>query len=378
MRHLDGGKRAKVKEPQLHTSKRLLSQKLKISRLFHWRMSDALIRSVAKPLAIAGIALALPITLARLPFATAVGIILAGLLILAIIGGYLLGWDWIGVNERRYTKQENEEVRPGKTLWDWLQLLIIPAVLAGAALLFEQAQSTREQRIADERAQREQRIADERAQAEVLATYLDRMSELLLDKQLAQSAIGSSVREVARARTLTSLRLLGGERKGALLQFLYDSRLIGVSLAHRPEGESQPKVVSLIGADLNGASLSGARLVGADLIAVNLMGADLRDADLYDATLWAADLRGADLRGADLHDAIFRYADLRDADLRDADLHDATLWGADLRGADLRDTDLQDANLRYADLRDAKVTDDQLATASILSGATMPDGSQHK
>ena len=37
-------------------------------------------------------------------------------LIVGIIGGYLFHWSWTGVTN--------------KTLWDWLQLLIIPAVLA--------------------------------------------------------------------------------------------------------------------------------------------------------------------------------------------------------------------------------------------------------
>ncbi len=39
----------------------------------------------------------------------------------------------------------------GKTLWDWLQLLIIPLVLAVIALLFNRATTRTEQKIAAER-----------------------------------------------------------------------------------------------------------------------------------------------------------------------------------------------------------------------------------
>ena len=39
---------------------------------------------------------------------------------------------WIGFGESKV----NKDVRPAKTLWDWLKLLIIPAVLAIGGYLF--------------------------------------------------------------------------------------------------------------------------------------------------------------------------------------------------------------------------------------------------
>jgi hypothetical protein len=41
-----------------------------------------------------------------------------------------------------------EQYQPGKSLWDWLQLLIIPLVLAAGALLFNRATTRTEQKIA--------------------------------------------------------------------------------------------------------------------------------------------------------------------------------------------------------------------------------------
>ena len=34
------------------------------------------------------------------------------------------------LTERRWTKKPDEEVQPSKTVWDFLQLLIVPAMLA--------------------------------------------------------------------------------------------------------------------------------------------------------------------------------------------------------------------------------------------------------
>ena len=95
-----------------------------------------------------------------------------------------------------------------KTLWDWMQLLIVPALLAGFAYWFT-GQRERLARDIEESRAREARLQD----------YFDRMTELMLDKGLCSSEPRPEVRVIARARTLTVLRRLDGERKGALLRF---------------------------------------------------------------------------------------------------------------------------------------------------------------
>ena len=120
---------------------------------------------------------------------------------------------------------------------------------------------------------------------------------------------------MAAALTLAALRSLSGPRKGVLVRFLSDSKLISTGYS-----------------------------------AVPLSLADLSDVDLAGADLSQTDLSRANLRGADL----------AEANLRNADLTGAVLYGADLRGADLTQT---------------VVDDRQLAESLSMEGATMPDGS---
>ena len=218
----------------------------------------------------------------------------------------------------------------GKTLWDWMRLLMLPIVLAGAAFWISSTQRGIELEI-----------EKDRQQEAVLREYMDGVTELLLDNGLRTSEEGAPVRAVARARTLTVVRELDGKRKGLLLRFLSQLDLI--------RGEA---LVSLGEADLRGA--------------------DLRDADLRLADLSFADLRDADLSGADLI-----FADLFGADLSGASLSGASMIGADLFNADLSGADLSGANLSDANLSRAEVTEEQLASATSLKGAIMPDGTQH-
>ena len=104
-------------------------------------------------------------------------------------------------------------------MWDWLQLLIIPSVLAAAALLFN-AQST----------QTQLEITTDNRREAALQAYIDKMSELLLDGKLRTSALRSEIRSVARIRTRSTLRQLDSTRKGQVLQFLQESQINGANL----------------------------------------------------------------------------------------------------------------------------------------------------
>lgn len=161
--------------------------------------------------------------------------ILAGMaLLIAVIGGYALGWEWTGF--------------AGQTLWAWLELLVIPAVLALGGYLFTRSENRKAQEIADQRARDDRDIADQRKQDDMLQAYLDQMGQLLLDQDrpLRRSEEDDEVRTLARARTLTALARLDAEHNRSLLHFLRDSTLIG---------ERERSIISFSGTDLRGADL---------------------------------------------------------------------------------------------------------------------------
>lgn len=192
--------------------------------------------------------------------------LLGMLLIIAIllIGGYLLNWKWTGFSNR--------------DLWDWWQLLIWPVTVAIVGFVFNMKQTETSLKVSERQHQTDLHIAEEHQQEEALQTYLDHLSELLLEKNLGTSPPGSSVCELARARTLTTLSQVGGTRKSLVLQFLHESHLI--------EGDSP--VVDLRGADLSTADLQGTDLREACLSGTNLTGANLLGANLSGARLTGA------------------------------------------------------------------------------------------
>jgi uncharacterized protein YjbI with pentapeptide repeats len=273
-----------------------------------------------------------------------------------------------------------------KTLWDLLQLLIVPLALAGIGFWFTMQQDERQHQIEVRRAQEAQKIENERAQDAALQAYLDQLSQLMLDGDLLRGSDGGSeeVRTLARARTRTVLARLNSRRKGSVVQFLYEASLI----------EKEHPVVSLsdVGlrdADLSKLDLSEANLSDADLSGADLSGATLNDADLSDAELNRAKMSDVNMSGAKMSRARLGYAkmsgaklpfaDLDDAYLSGAKMSDADLSDANLREATLADTDLSDADLSEANLRDAiGVTEERLEKqTSNLEGATMPEGNIH-
>jgi uncharacterized protein YjbI with pentapeptide repeats len=282
-----------------------------------------------------------------------------------IIVGY--SFDWSGFNGYTQvstihtlsgptagTVTRTEVYQPGKTLWDWLQLLIVPVMLAIGLFWLNQLQKGREERTTEERAKVEREIASDNQREAALKEYIDKMSELLLHENLRKSEPEDEVRKIARVRTLTVLPRLDRRRKGSVLQFLHESGLIDK-----------------------------------DKCIIDLSGADLRDTDLRDADLGGASLNKANLCGAILNDTILINTDLNEANLSRASLVSAALsmanlYRADMSNADLRDAALEEVNLYAAKLEEANLTEaiditvEKLENeAKSLKGATMPDGSIH-
>src|SRR6476469_2809256 len=105
--------------------------------------------------------------------------------------------EWTGVGERRWKKAPDEEVQPGKTLWDWLQLLIVPAILIGVTFAWSATQTRSDNKREDRRIAAD-RVAAEKARRDAtLQAYLDQMSGLMLNKNLLKSKFDDPVRAVA-------------------------------------------------------------------------------------------------------------------------------------------------------------------------------------
>lgn len=214
-----------------------------------------------------------------------------------------------------------------KRLWDVLQLLIIPTALAFGAFYLQ-----------DTLKQRDLQIADDRTKQETLNRYFDQISTLLFERKLRSAKSGDEARIVARARTLSALRELDGKRKGQLIRFLSEARLIRrkpITLVKDRLSQDVirlPSTVDLTSADLSQADLSGADLSEADLVGVNLREADMRNAGLRKASL-KADLTGADLSGSDLEKANLVGARLNGANLSGVYMSETNFYSADLRGA---------------------------------------------
>jgi uncharacterized protein YjbI with pentapeptide repeats len=292
----------------------------------------------------------------------------------------------VGLFIRRLWRQIGFE---DKTLWDWLQLgagVAVPVVLFFAG----QAIQERSQTIADANRRQEIRIAGDERNQEILSTYLEDVTKLLLNENLRHSEDNSEVQVVARIKTLNAVRRLDGdgESKGQLLKFLYEADLIGkcqikdqikcgnrrVAILHlndaRLDQASVPSTALFPGIDLNDARLSKATLAGIDLTNAQLQRANLQEANLdsavlSDANLASASLTDAHLLGAKMYRSILESARLENADLSNAVLINAKLSGAVLKGAKLDHANLQNADLASADLRNVSLDGASLQSADL-------------
>jgi uncharacterized protein YjbI with pentapeptide repeats len=274
--------------------------------------------------------------------------IITGMVAISIWADWFPEWTGVSAYESQTTERTGSSATTqttivrGKTLWDLMELLIVPVVLASIAIWFNKRMR-----------EAEQKATEERLREEALQTYFDRMSELSLDHNLYKADKNSDVRFIARARTLNIFQRLDGHRKGMVLSFLYSLDLIRCKMGDNWQIKTYP-TIGLTGADLSGISVPGGALTA--------------------ATLKNVYLENVHLPGANLHDVDLSEAVLAVSWLVDADLRNAKLCGANLKIAILVGVSFDGADLSGANLKNAVVTPEQLGKAKSLEGCVMPSG----
>jgi hypothetical protein len=237
----------------------------------------------------------------------------------------------------------------GKTVWDWLSLLLIPLLIGTIFVTNRQtdaqnALSAQLHQSDQAQHQHDAKLAQEARWDDLLRQYRDSIDNLLFYNGLRHAHPGDDVSEIAHARTLDILGAVDPSRRGLVINYLSNLGLIQGGFWDK--GQWHPAKVNV--------SLSEANLKGADLAGANLEGVDLHFADLEEAHLSNAALNGADLGWTHLSNATLNEADLR--------------WIA------LDEADLSSAVLNQANLKWARLTPYQLHSVSSLSGSILPNG----
>ena len=271
--------------------------------------------------------------------------------------------------EGEIEKVTTKEILPQRTVWDWLSLVGIPLaggiVIAGVGYFFNKKQREREEAV--------ERL---NAQDTALQSYLDQMSDLLVNQHLRSLPPSSDIHKLGEARTLAALLGLDSNHKRRPLKLVYDLGLITIKdplfelenagLDHADLSELSLREASVRRADLRGATLHGANLKGSDLSDADLRGANLVNADLSEADLSRTNFLPYDERNPaklsihnlkdhalpsqkELRLAKAKYyltgighrTHIRVVDLTPADLTHTKLEGATLTNAILGNTDLR-------------------------------------
>ena len=156
-----------------------------------------------------------------------VSILLFLAILMLIHQGYSLTWTGFG----DFIAANGETVR-GKTLWDWMQLFLIPIFLSVVVFFLNHSERMSEREAL---ADRERKVA--------FQAYLDRMTDLLLKEKLRVTK-KMEVRDVARIRSITVLEGLDTNQKRIVLLFFTEAGLI-----------TQKPIIDLSEANLNRVDL---------------------------------------------------------------------------------------------------------------------------
>lgn len=218
-----------------------------------------------------------------------------------------------------------------KNLWDWMQLLILPLLVAAGGLLLDRQIDQREEDRAKIRSDQETL----KLYYDQMKTYTERINPLLLrlsqikdiekgkkfqDKELddiEESLIKVKPDlETIKSLTLTVLDELDSEHKSQIIRYLYNIGVIRLEIPRkitnsndkscsRTSRQGQDNYLYESAIQLDGVDLSGIDFINKKIKFVNFCGVSLKRAKFINSDLSYANINQADLSEANLDGAIF-------------------------------------------------------------------------
>jgi uncharacterized protein YjbI with pentapeptide repeats len=217
--------------------------------------------------------------------------------------------SWTGFGESVKSDKLNE----AKSLWDWLDLLIIPAAIALIGWLFSEIEKSKNNK-------RE----EERSQNEIVESFLQTMTNLIIEHGLHDN-LNQQLLSIVRARINIAVNNLNGARRGQILQFLYESELI----------DFNPKI-KLLGINFQNALLDEIVLGQSEIKGAYFNNASIKNANLKGGNFTGCDFSRANFSNSLLENTDFSYSILSKASLKYIDLTTVNFEGAILNGANLK------------------------------------------
>jgi len=216
--------------------------------------------------------------------------------------------EWMGFAPYDATKNGPEP----KKLWDWLDLLIVPISIATIGWIYKEYEKSKDEKK-----------DFENKQNETLDSYFRVISDLIIKSNLLDIDLNKESKIIARTRTIVAIESLSDERKGQVLQFLHESKLINKD------------IIELLGANFKSAEVSGIVLKDTIIKGVYFCNSKFIRTYLDRSVFSACDFTFTDFTDSSMRNTDLSYTKLINCKLVNIDLTTVEFEGADLTGADL-------------------------------------------
>lgn len=206
----------------------------------------------------------------------------------------------------------------GKTLWDWLDLMIIPLTIGFIGFLYKEADQ--------EKSINKQKEKDQLTNVD---SFFKILTELITKNNLLNNTSNDPNRIIARTRSIQALDEADSERKGQILQFIYESGLINLK-----------PILNLNGVNAKKSNLEGIVLRYAEIRGAYFNNSCLKNTFLDNSCFISCDFSNSNFTECSLNNTDLSYTNLSNTNLKNLNLLTVNFEGANLNNADLRGSQL--------------------------------------
>ena len=249
----------------------------------------------------------------------------------------------------------------GRTLWEWLDLLGVPLLIAFIAWRFEVSQKRLEYiRISEENKishileDKKLEITKKQVRFSVLNNALNEIYEIKEVNQISdlESAVGG-IKDLARSKIYSTILMLDSIRNRIFFDYLQSTKST---------------------VDFSRCKFNFSELVDCDLSNLKFPNAEFRKALCRNVKIDNTDFSNARLNGADFLGAKGERVNFSNAVLIGAEFGSSKLSHAKFINVEIQGVCFERADLSFADFTDAVIDDDTDFSNATFHQTKMPDG----
>lgn len=238
-----------------------------------------------------------------------------------------------------------------KTLWDWLQLLLVPIILILGGFWLNRSESRHSLEMQKSINDTNLSIEKERFEDGILNSYINDIAQMIINSDTAKLRT-NRIMAVYKIKTLTTLNRLNSERRNYLIQFLVDSKMLNYW-----DFLSDFKNIHVSGIFFNDVSFDDFKFIGSSISSSRFFSCSIQSSKSSHSDFTSSMFNDMKINIFDISSSKFIQSSLVKVIFSECKIKDSKFYGSKIQHSSLGNSTIESSDLSCSTISNTNFSD---------------------